>query len=123
MAPPRMFTKSKRTMIIILIITFLSGSNFFVLLLLWPTENYNIYGKQEWNVGRNSLLMHLPGYDPVGIGLRTLPIGIGILLGSFIALVLIPVTRGRITHIMVFFTALMTAGMPPSDSPEVRRFG
>ena len=47
MVPPRMFTKSKRTMIITLFITFLSGSNYFVLLLLWPTENYNIYGKHK----------------------------------------------------------------------------
>ena len=32
-------------MIVILAITFLSGGNFFVLLLLWPTEIYNVYGK------------------------------------------------------------------------------
>ena len=33
-------------MILILFITFLSGSNYFVLLLFWPTENYNVYGRQ-----------------------------------------------------------------------------
>ena len=30
--------------IIILLITFLSGGNFFVLLLFWPTQIYNVYG-------------------------------------------------------------------------------
>jgi Fungal trichothecene efflux pump (TRI12) len=44
MAPRKMFTKAKRTMILILLITFISGGNYFVLLLLWPTEVYNIYG-------------------------------------------------------------------------------
>lgn len=31
-------------MIIILIITFLSGSNYFVMLMFWPTEVFNVYG-------------------------------------------------------------------------------
>jgi hypothetical protein len=33
-------------MIIILLITFLSGGNFFALLIFWPTEVYNVYGKR-----------------------------------------------------------------------------
>jgi hypothetical protein len=32
-------------MIIILLITFLSGGNYFVMLLFWPTQVYNVYGK------------------------------------------------------------------------------
>lgn len=32
-------------MIAVLLITFFSGANFFVLLLFWPTEVYNVYGK------------------------------------------------------------------------------
>lgn len=45
MVPKAIFHKAKRTMIIILLITFLSGGNFFVLLLFWPTQIYNVYGK------------------------------------------------------------------------------
>lgn len=45
MVPRALFSKAKRTMIVILLITFLSGGNFFVLLLLWPTEIYNVYGE------------------------------------------------------------------------------
>ena len=50
------------------------------------------------------------GNYPVKIGLRTLPIGFGIIGGAFIALFLIPITKGRITAIMIFFTALITTG-------------
>jgi hypothetical protein len=32
-------------MIVILLITFLSGGNYFVMLLFWPTQVYNVYGK------------------------------------------------------------------------------
>lgn len=93
MCPPRIFVRAKKTMIITLIITFLSGANFFVLLLFWPTQIYNVYGN-----------------DRVGIGIRSLPIGFGILGGAAIALILIPITKGRIKMLMVFWTALMTAG-------------
>lgn len=93
MLPGEIFNREKRTMIIILIITFLSGANFFVMLLFWPTQVYNVYGD-----------------DPVGVGIRTLPIGFGIVGGAAIALLLIPVTKGRIKELMIFFTAMMTAG-------------
>lgn len=45
MVPRALFKKAKKTMIVILLITFLSGGNFFVLLLFWPTQIYNVYGK------------------------------------------------------------------------------
>lgn len=93
MCPPRIFIRAKKTMIITLIVTFLSGANFFVLLLFWPTQIYNVYGN-----------------DRVGIGIRSLPIGFGILGGAAIALILIPITKGRIKMLMIFWTALMTAG-------------
>merc|ERR1711976_121560 len=89
MLPGEIFNREKRTMIIILIITFLSGANFFVMLLFWPTQVYNVYGD-----------------DPVGVGIRTLPIGFGIVGGAAIALLLIPVTKGRIKELMIFFTAM-----------------
>jgi hypothetical protein len=50
----------------------------------------------------------LQGFDPISVGLRTFPIGFGIIGGALIALLLIPFTKGRITHIMIFFNAIMT---------------
>ncbi|KAF1938415.1 MFS general substrate transporter [Clathrospora elynae] len=93
MVPRALFSKAKQTMIVILLITFLSGGNYFVMLLFWPTQVYNVYGD-----------------DPLGIGIRSLPIGFGIIGGAVICLVLIPVTKGRIRMLMIFFTAMMTAG-------------
>ena len=45
MVPRALFKKAKKTMIVILLITWLSGGNFFILLLFWPTQIYNVYGK------------------------------------------------------------------------------
>jgi len=45
MVPRKLFSKAKRTMLLILLITFFSGGNFFVMLLFWPTQIYNVYGK------------------------------------------------------------------------------
>jgi hypothetical protein len=45
MVPRALFSKAKKTMIVILLITFLSGGNYFVLLLFWPTQVYNVYGE------------------------------------------------------------------------------
>jgi hypothetical protein len=55
MVPPALFSKAKKTMIMILLITFLSGGNYFVLLLFWPTQVYNVYGKLSFR-SRNVLL-------------------------------------------------------------------
>ncbi|KAF1819941.1 putative major facilitator superfamily transporter [Dissoconium aciculare CBS 342.82] len=92
MVPAALFSKDKRSMISILLITFFSGGNFLVVLLFWPTQSFNMYGD-----------------DPVQDGIRTLPIGFGIIGGAFLALVLIGVTKGRTTIIMIFTTVLMTA--------------
>ncbi|KAF2753320.1 MFS general substrate transporter [Pseudovirgaria hyperparasitica] len=93
MAPKHMFSKDKRTMIAILIVTFFSGGNFFVVLLFWPTQIYNVYGD-----------------DPLGVGIRSLPIGFGIIGGAAIGLVLLSVTKGRSTVTMIISCAIMTAG-------------
>jgi MFS family permease len=92
MCPKGLFRKDKRSMIVIFFITFFSGANFFVLLLFWPTQVYNMYGN-----------------DPIGIGIRTLPIGFGIIGGAVIGLVLIGVTKGRTKALLIFWTAAMTA--------------
>ncbi|BCS19854.1 uncharacterized protein APUU_20286S [Aspergillus puulaauensis] len=42
MVPAKLFSKDKRTMTAILLVTFWSGGNYFVLLLLWPTQCYNV---------------------------------------------------------------------------------
>lgn len=92
MVPAALFSKDKRSMIAILLITFFSGGNFLVVLLFWPTQSYNMYGD-----------------DPIQDGIRTLPIGFGIIAGAFVALVLIGVTKGRTTIIMLVFCVWMTA--------------
>jgi hypothetical protein len=53
MVPKALFNKAKKTMVIILLITFLSGGNYFVMLLFWPTQVYNVYGKPS-PLGRDS---------------------------------------------------------------------
>ena len=50
------------------------------------------------------------GDDPIGIGVRSLPIGFGIIFGAAFALMLIPVVKGRTRPLMIFSCALMTAG-------------
>lgn len=52
----------------------------------------------------------MQGGDPIGIGIRALPIGFGIIFGAAITLILIPVVKGRTTPLMIFSCALMTAG-------------
>ena len=47
MVPRAVFSRAKRTMICILLITFFSGGNFFALLLFYPTQIYNQFGKAK----------------------------------------------------------------------------
>ncbi|KAF7192075.1 Trichothecene efflux pump TRI12 [Pseudocercospora fuligena] len=91
MCPAGVFSKDKRTMILTLLMTFFSGGNFFVMLLFWPTQVYNMYGN-----------------DPLGIGIRTLPIGFGIIFGAVFSLVLFGVTKGRTKALMIFWSLFMT---------------
>ena len=41
---PGRLKKDPRILGLTLVITFLSGANFFALLFFWPTQAYNIYG-------------------------------------------------------------------------------
>ncbi|KAL3441402.1 major facilitator superfamily domain-containing protein [Aspergillus insuetus] len=93
MVPRALFSRDKRTMVASLLLTFWSGGNYFVLLLIWPTQCYDVYGN-----------------DPIGIGVRSLPIGFGIIFGAAFTLMLFPIVKGRTTALMVFSCALMTAG-------------
>jgi hypothetical protein len=90
---PARVLKEPRILVLTLIITFISGANFFSVLLFWPTQAFNVYG-----------------HDPVGVGLRGLPIGFCILGGACIVLTLLSVFRGGNRILMIISSCMMTAG-------------
>lgn len=61
--------------------------------MFWPTQAFNVYG-----------------HDPVGVGVRGIPIGFGILAGACIVLWLLSIFRGNNRELMIVSSALMTAG-------------
>ena len=90
---PSRLKKDPRVLALTLVITFISGANFFSVLLFWPTQAFNVYG-----------------HDPVGVGLRGMPIGFSILAGACIVLWLLSVFRGHNRALMVVSSCMMTAG-------------
>lgn len=90
---PRRLGKDPRTLVLTLVITFISGANFFSVLLFWPTQAFNVYG-----------------HDPVGVGIRGMPIGFSILAGACIVLVLLSVFKGGNKWLMIASSVIMTAG-------------
>lgn len=76
-----------------LVITFISGANFFSILMFWPTQAFNVYG-----------------HDPIGVGIRGIPVGFGILAGAFLALWALSLFRGNIRAILLVSSVFMTAG-------------
>jgi hypothetical protein len=90
---PSRLKKDPRVLALTLVITFISGANFFSVLLFWPTQAFNVYG-----------------HDPVGVGLRGMPIGFSILAGACIVLWLLSVFRGNNRALMVVSSCMMTAG-------------
>ncbi|MCJ1470642.1 hypothetical protein MMC07_009288 [Pseudocyphellaria aurata] len=90
---PSRLKQNPRILALTLIITFISGANFFSVLLFWPTQSFNVYG-----------------HDPIGVGLRGLPIGLGLLTGAFVTLWLLSVFRGHNKELMIASSVLMTAG-------------
>lgn len=90
---PARLKKDPRILALTLIITFISGANFFSVLLFWPTQAFNVYG-----------------HDPVGVGLRGMPIGFSILAGACIVLWLLSVFRGGNKWLMIISSCMMTAG-------------
>ncbi|MCJ1266257.1 hypothetical protein MMC22_006140 [Lobaria immixta] len=91
---PGRLKQNPRILALTLIITFISGANFFSVLLFWPTQSFNVYG-----------------HDPIGVGLRGLPIGLSILTGAFVVLWLLSVLRGHNKELMIASSVLMTAGI------------
>lgn len=90
---PKRLRQEPRILALTLVITFISGANFFSILMFWPTQAYNVYG-----------------HDPVGVGLRGLPVGFAILAGACIVLVLLSVFRGNNRELLIVSSVLMTAG-------------
>lgn len=90
---PKRLRKDPRILALTLIITFISGANFFSVLLFWPTQAFNVYG-----------------HDPIGVGIRGMPIGFSILAGACIVLWLLSVFRGGNKWLMIGSSVMMTAG-------------
>ena len=90
---PSRLKQDPRILSLTLIITFISGANFFSFLMFWPTQSFNVYG-----------------HDPVQVGLRVLPGGMAILVGACVVLWLLSVFRGRNKELMIISSILMTAG-------------
>ncbi|CCC08826.1 unnamed protein product [Sordaria macrospora k-hell] len=90
---PRDLGPAPRTLIITMIITFISGANFFSVLMLWPSEAYNVYGN-----------------TPYGVGFRGMPFPFGILAGCVISLYLLSRFPRHIKWIVLLTCCIMTAG-------------
>ncbi|KAF9884761.1 hypothetical protein FE257_001251 [Aspergillus nanangensis] len=90
---PSRLKQEPRTLGMTLVITFISGANFFSVLMFWPTQSFNVYG-----------------HDPVDVGVRSIPIGFGIMFGACIVLWLLSVFRGHNKELLIVSSILMTAG-------------
>lgn len=90
---PARLKQSPRILALTLVITFIAGANFFSVLLFWPTQAFNVYG-----------------HDPVGVGIRGLPIGFSILTGAVLVLLLLSAFRGNNRELMIVSSIIMTVG-------------
>ncbi|KAG8629479.1 hypothetical protein KVT40_003344 [Elsinoe batatas] len=67
------------------------------------------------NISSANLRFHLVAFnmydhDPVGVGIRGLPVGFAILAGAFIVLWLMTALKGKLRSLMIVSSVLMTAG-------------
>jgi hypothetical protein len=90
---PKRLRKDPNILALTLIITFISGANFFSVILFWPTQAFNVYG-----------------HDPIQVGIRGIPIGFSILTGACVVLWLLSVFRGGNKMLMIGSSVMMTAG-------------
>jgi hypothetical protein len=90
---PSRLKQAPRILALTLVITFISGANFFSIIMFWPTQAFNVYG-----------------HDPVGVGIRGIPVGFSILAGAVVVLWCLSVFRGRNKELMIASSVLMTAG-------------
>jgi Fungal trichothecene efflux pump (TRI12) len=91
---PSRLNQDPRILSLTLIITFIAGANFFSVIMFWPTQAFNVYG-----------------HNPAGVGLRGIPIALGILTGACVVLWLLSVFRGHNKELLIISSVLMTAGM------------
>ncbi|RHZ55935.1 putative MFS drug efflux pump [Aspergillus thermomutatus] len=90
---PTRLKQEPRTLGLTLVITFISGANFFSIIMFWPTQSFNVYG-----------------HDPVQVGIRSLPVAFAIMGGACIVLWLLSVLRGHNKELLIVSSVLMTAG-------------
>ncbi|TGO90302.1 hypothetical protein BPOR_0070g00140 [Botrytis porri] len=90
---PSRLKQAPRILALTLVITFISGANFFSIIMFWPTQAFNVYG-----------------HDPIGVGIRGIPVGFTILAGACIVLWLLSVLKGRNKELMIVSSVFMTAG-------------
>jgi len=90
---PKRLRQEPRILGLTLVITFISGANFFSILMFWPTQAFNVYG-----------------HDPIGVGIRGIPVGFSILAGACIVLWLLSILRGHNKELLIVSSVLMTAG-------------
>lgn len=68
-------------------------TNLQSILMFWPTQAFNVYG-----------------HDPIGVGIRGLPVGFSILTGACVVLYLLSYFRGHNKELLIVSSILMTAG-------------
>ncbi|KXJ94144.1 fungal trichothecene efflux pump [Microdochium bolleyi] len=93
---PRRLGRAQRNFTLTLIITFISGANFFAVLMIWPPQAHNVYG-----------------HDPIGVGIRGMPFAFAVLGGAVASLFLMSYLRrwGSSTRwLLAGSSVLMTAG-------------
>ena len=103
---PSRLKQEPRILALTLVITFISGANFFSIVMFWPTQAFNVYG-----------------HDPIGVGIRGLPVGFAILVGACVVLWLLSVLRGHIRALMIAASVLMTAGVGSLAVAQVNNLG
>lgn len=90
---PKRLLQKPRILGLTLVITFLSGADFFSILMFWPTHAFNVYG-----------------HDPVGVGIWSIPVDFSIITGACIVLWLLSVLRAHNKEPLIVFSILITAG-------------
>ncbi|KAI9686287.1 MAG: hypothetical protein M1822_003943 [Bathelium mastoideum] len=95
---PARLKQNPRALYVICFITFVSGANFFAVLVFWPTQYYATY------TGDTSYP------SPTSVGRGSLPVGFCIIGGSIIFSIAVTVLKGKIRLLMVVACVIMTAG-------------
>ena len=125
MFPARLKEKNARVLTILLIVTFVSGANFFAVCCGQSHPKTDV--EKEGQLDYRQLLTTLPCYqvlifwptqfqtvyaqnNAISQGVGSLPVGFGVILGSILCTGLITVLKGKIRPLMVVSCIIMTAG-------------